>query len=494
MALSIDISSKDIKPLSNPLGLSRNDRQQRPDANQAPNKPKKKRNWKKFFGLTVLVLLLIGGFYAFRFYQLAGSIGIKIKPTDILNPIKKDPQLKRDSTNTYTAVLLVGIDTRTTQSKLQNTDTILIATYNHQTNDIVMVSIPRDFHAEVPGQPGYYNKINGIYAKGERIAAGTGLEYLKKEAEKVTDLEIQYYAMIDLQGFKEVIDTVGGVTINVENSFTDREYPTDDDRIETITFKKGVQTMNGATALKYARSRKGDNGEGSDYQRARRQQKVIVAVKDKVLSTETLLNPAKVLDIISSVEKNLKLSEFTTEDIQAAINLGSKQKESGGNSYSFVLDPSIGIGYSTIISVGPFPTLDYYIAPVKGEGVYTDIHQILSKIMVSPQLYSEDPIIRLYDTGAGYQTVYNKTLELQKKYPHLSILFMGTLFTDKEGTIVYSNVKDNFSSSVIELAKTLETEETQKPSYITTRLNNESVVILMGKPPAPPTSDETEAQ
>jgi hypothetical protein len=280
----------------------------------------------------------------------------------------------------------------------------------------------------------------------------------------------------------------------VETSFTDREYPTDNDKIERISFKKGVQTMNGSTALKYARSRKGDNGEGSDYQRARRQQKVIVAIKDKLLSTDTLLNPAKVLEIISSVEKNLKLSEFTAEDIQAAITLAGKQKEKSGNSYSFVLDPAIGAGSNTIIAVGPYPTLDYFIAPVKGEGIYTDIHNIISLAMKYPQLYTEDATIRLYDTGAGYQSVYDLTLELQAKYPHLSILFMGTLFTDKEGTIVYSNVKDKYSATVTELASTLKTEEMSKPSYITTKLNNENVTILVGKTPAQPTSDETEAE
>jgi hypothetical protein len=300
--------------------------------------------------------------------------------------------------------------------------------------------------------------------------------------------------MIDLQGFKEMVDTVGGITINVERSFTDHEYPTDNDKIETISFKKGVQTMNGATALKYARSRKGDNGEGSDYQRARRQQKVLVAIKDKVLSTETLLNPAKVLELISSIEQNLKLSEFSTEDIQAAMEIGQEQKDANGNSYSFVLDPAIGVGFNTIISVGPNPTLDYFIAPVLGEGVYTDIHEIVSLIMKYPQVYSEDAIVRIYDTGAGYQNVYDQTLELQEKFPHLSILFLGTLFADKEGTIVYSNVKDKYSATVDAFAEALETESKKKPSYITTGLNGENVTILIGKTPPPPVSDETEAE
>jgi anionic cell wall polymer biosynthesis LytR-Cps2A-Psr (LCP) family protein len=175
MALSIDISSRDIKPSGSSISLPRRPHISMPNDPNDPKKAKKKGLFKKLVGLVALVVILSCGFYAFRFFQLADTIGIKIKPEDILNPIKKNPELKKDSTGTYTAALLVGIDTRGEGSKLQNTDTIMVATYNHKTKNTAMISIPRDFHAEVPGQPGYFNKINGIYAKAEAIEDGHGL-------------------------------------------------------------------------------------------------------------------------------------------------------------------------------------------------------------------------------------------------------------------------------------------------------------------------------
>src|SRR5690606_38935153 len=132
---------------------------------------------------------------------------------------------------------------------------------------------------------------------------------------EVTGLETQYYAMVDLQGFRQAIDAVGGVVVNVENSFTDYCYPADETSTnstlrrcgdagmypaETLTFTKGPQTMDGATALKYARSRKAAGVEGGDYSRARRQQRVISALRDKLMSSETYLNPQKFLEIMDA--------------------------------------------------------------------------------------------------------------------------------------------------------------------------------------------------
>jgi len=93
--------------------------------------------------------------------------------------------------------------------------------------------------------------------------------------EELVGEEIQYYAMIDLKGFVNLIDSLDGTYINVENSFTDYMYPADNNvGYQTVTFTAGPQTMDGDIALKYARSRHSmDNGEGSDFARARRQQK-----------------------------------------------------------------------------------------------------------------------------------------------------------------------------------------------------------------------------
>jgi len=349
--------------------------------------------------LIFLIIILFTG-YAVKLFMFTQSIGIKINTGDIINPIKTDPALKRDSSGKYTNAMIVGIDTKNSQSDLKNTDTIIIASYNHDTNETMMISIPRDFYVKVPNEE-WYTKINGIYQEGEKNKIG-GLNLLQNVVETVTGYEIQYYVMVDLQGFVEIINTVGGITINVENTFIDYRYPNEAGTsaiYETISFTKGIQKMDGKTALKYARSRQSVNAiEASDFARSRRQQKVIIALKDKILSTDTLLNPGKILDILSTIEKYVQLSDFTSEDIQAIINLAKKQQETKSEISSFVLDPSIA--NSTLVTANGFNIGDLYvIGPKEGLNNYSQIIDFFEQAATNPRLYSEDPTIKIYNTG-----------------------------------------------------------------------------------------------
>lgn len=441
-----------------------------------------KKNYKKYIllSLGVLVISLLG-FFVYKAFDVSNNIGIKLNPGDILNPIKKDPELKKDSTGKYTSALLVGIDTRGAKSDLMNTDSMIIATYNYETGNITMVSVPRDTYVKVPNE-NWYTKINGIYGHGESLKKGSGMNYLRGVLQNVTGIEIQYHALVDLQGFKKMIDAVGGVTINVENTFTDYQYPTEAKNkpvYETVTFKKGPQKMNGETALKYARSRhSSDNGEGSDFSRAKRQQKVISALKDKVLSTQTLLNPQKILELMSAVKDNVKLSEVTNEDIQAGINLAKKQQEKPGKAYSFVLEPSFG-NYQLLTTNVPI-TNAYAIAPTAGLDNYTQIKTMVKMCLNKPALYSLEPIIKVYDVGLGSKEANEKVTQLKKKFPYTNIVYMGTLFKNKSGTIVYSK-QSKFTEAVEDLATYLNPTAKVKPEYITTNLNGEDITILLGK-------------
>jgi LCP family protein required for cell wall assembly len=451
-------------------------------ANIKPVGIKKKFNKKIIWGI-LGILFLIGAAFAYRTFEFSNSIGIKIRPIDILNPIKKDPQLKKDSTGKYTSALLVGIDTRSAKSDLKNTDSMIIATYNYETGNITMISVPRDLYVKVPNEA-WYTKINGIYTRGEAVKKGSGMEYLKGALQTVTGIEIQYHALIDLQGFVKMIDAVGGVTVNVENSFTDYMFPTEAKGkpvYETISFKKGPQKMDGTIALKYARSRhSSDAGEGTDFARARRQQKVISALKDKVLSTGTLLNPQKILELMQAVQDNVKLSEINNEEIQASINIAKKQQETPGKSYSFVLDPSFG-GNQVITQNVPGVNA-YVIAPVAGLDNYTQVKALVKLCLTKPGIYSQKAKIRVYDSGIGNVEATKKANDLKKKYPYLDIIYMGTLYKGRTGTVVYAHTS-KFSESVTELSKYFETEMILKPEYVTTNLNNEDVTVLFGKAP-----------
>ncbi len=183
------------------------------------------------------------------------------------------------------------------------TDTNIIISLKPSTGAIAMISIPRDLGVKIANQG--IKKINYANSFGESQESGQGGEFTRQLFEDTFYLDIPYYVRVDFQAFADVVDAVGGVTINVENSFVDHMFPAPNNDFQTVSFAKGLQTMTGDLALKFVRSRHGSNGEGSDFARARRQQSVLSALKSKVLSFSTLANPLRLNNIYQSLEKHL---------------------------------------------------------------------------------------------------------------------------------------------------------------------------------------------
>lgn len=183
------------------------------------------------------------------------------------------------------------------------TDTIMIASIKPSTKQVALVSIPRDLAINIP-KYGVY-KINHINHFGEQKEADWGGAFATQVISDAFKIKIPYYIRVDFKAFEEIIDEVGGVKVDVERAFTDAEFPAANFTTQTVSFKKGVQDMDGLTALSYARSRHGNNGEGSDFSRAKRQQKIILALREKVLSFGTLLNPVRLSSMMESLESHI---------------------------------------------------------------------------------------------------------------------------------------------------------------------------------------------
>ena len=451
--------------------------------NRLRPQPVKKRKpiWYRILQIVFLVFaglaLFKGGQMFVQTSQVLGDIGYKFS----MPSITKEPRLKTDSTGKYTNVLVVGMDKRGENSGLENTDSIIIASYNYDTNNIVMISIPRD--TMVMDENGYWHKINSIYSTAEHAQPGSGMSVLKDYVEDYTGLEIQYWGLIDLNGFREIIDTIGGVDIDVENKFVDNNFPNEwDNGYITVEFEAGLQHMDGETALQYARSRHaqitfpGYEFEGSDFARARRQQKVIDAVRAKLLSTDGLLSTSKFNEILGNIRDNIQLSTFNTNDVQAAISLIKKTRDA--NTYSFVLDPSIG-GLNRIITTN-VPIDGYAIAPSAGIGNTDEIHEFVRALLENPAMYSENASIRVYDIGVGYTNGFEITQQLQDENPYLDIVYMGTLRSDQENSYVYTNSSKDTVQTRNFIADQLQVANRYKPNFIMSTLNSEDVSVLLG--------------
>lgn len=183
------------------------------------------------------------------------------------------------------------------------TDTIILASFEPKEKKVSMISIPRDLAVPLSGYG--WRKINSINAYAEAENRGSGGAATIAAVGEVLDIPIHYYIRADFQGFETLINKLGGVSVYVEKSFVDYQYPTDDEKYQTLTFPEGWQTMDGDTALKFVRSRHGTNGEASDFARSRRQQKILVALKEKILSFSTLLNPIKIQSVFDAVKNSI---------------------------------------------------------------------------------------------------------------------------------------------------------------------------------------------
>lgn len=257
------------------------------------------------------------------------------------------------------------------------TDTMIIASVKPTDNKIAMISIPRDLGVEIPGYG--WRKINHANAFGEVKNQGEGGELAKRVVQQTFDIPIHYYVRIDFMAFEELIKHVGGITIDVERGFTDTEYPADNSEYQTISFTKGVQNMDGPRALKYARSRHGNNGEGSDFARARRQQKMLLALKEKMLSFGTLINPIRMNNIIKSLDTHVS-TNMQFNEIVAMMKLGRELEIN--EIKTLVLDTSVD-GY---LKNGRSPGGAFILEPQEGnfDRIRNDIQNIFEETVIVP--------------------------------------------------------------------------------------------------------------
>lgn len=212
-------------------------------------------------------------------------------------------------------------------------DTIMFVSIDNKSGDTALFSIPRDLWVS-----SIRAKINTVYHYGETESSGYGLVYSKSVVSETIGQPINFSALINFDGLKEIVDAMGGVQVNVENAFDDYRYPIagkendpcDGDkafkcRYEHIHFDAGPQIMNGEVALKYARSRYAVGDEGTDFSRAKRQQKLLLAIRAKAFSARFLTKPGNIKSLMAIIRKNV-VTDIQVSDYAFLARLGGKVK------------------------------------------------------------------------------------------------------------------------------------------------------------------------
>ncbi len=223
----------------------------------------------------------------------------------------------KDSLKTYddqVNILLLGIAGGNHDGP-NLSDSITVLNYNLKTNTLTTISIPRDIWSN-----SLKDKINSAYAYGEAKKPNSGGFILAKaEISEIVGMPIHYALVINFNQFKNLINYLGGIDVEVENSFVDKRFPItgkeNDDcggdpeyncRYETISFQKGLTHMDGETALKFIRSRHAEGKEGTDFAREKRQQKVIEAIKNKLIKRLKSLNIKNYQDLYKIFNELIK--------------------------------------------------------------------------------------------------------------------------------------------------------------------------------------------
>lgn len=205
------------------------------------------------------------------------------------------------------------------------TDTIILASLQPSNGKIALLSIPRDLLVPIDNHG--WRRINNINAWAEEVKRGSGAESTRNALSQLLNISIPYVVRLDFEGFKNVIDELGGVRIQIDKSFEDMLYPDNNFGYAPVSFKAGSQTLSGDSALKFARSRHGNNGEGGDFARSRRQQKIITALKEKILSFDTLLRPSRVKTILETLGSHIVTNIDFWDGIRVARLIQQTSKE-----------------------------------------------------------------------------------------------------------------------------------------------------------------------
>ena len=203
-------------------------------------------------------------------------------------------------------ILLLGVDRRPDEP-FARTDTMILVTVDPENSKAGMVSIPRDLYVNIPGY--HTTRINKAHFYGEKDSyPGGGPALAMQTVQHTFDVPVHFYIKVDFDGFFEIVDTLGGVDIDVPYTIDDRTFPDNNYGYDPFYIEAGSQHLDAQTTLKYVRSR---HAPGSDFGRAERQQQVLMALKDKALQVGVLPKIPELWTTMSgSVETNLQLIDI----------------------------------------------------------------------------------------------------------------------------------------------------------------------------------------
>ena len=235
---------------------------------------------------------------------------------------EEETETQKDVTKDTFVVYISGSDTRNTSLTTSRSDVNILAEINPTTHEVLLLNTPRDYYIPNPAGGGTNDKLThcGIY----------GIDNSMEALSQLYDIDVDYYVQINFNGFKKLIDAIGGITVESEYTFSSYIYG------GTYHYTKGSNTLDGASALAFARERY--EVPGGDETRGKHQMAVIQAVIDKATSSSTILSNYS--DIMTSLE-GMFVTSFSSEEISSLVKMQLNDNASW-NIHSFAVSGTGG--------------------------------------------------------------------------------------------------------------------------------------------------------
>ncbi len=341
---------------------------------------KKKVFW--FFAVVIFAFLAIGGGFLYK----SGSVLSKISGGNqsaikSLFSVASGDDVQQESDG-RTNILLLGVRGTNILGGDLLSDVNMVVSLKKDEDKIALVSIPRDLYVKNPGAENY-SKINAVHAYGEQGGKNEGLSQMKKIVGEITGLNIHYAASINFTGFKQLIDAVDGVDVNLETPFYEvSQFVKGNECGGEFILPAGDNHLTGDTALCYVRARENT----SDFDRAKRQQVVLKALRDKMISRGTLADFGKVSKILDAIGDNVK-TDIPPSEMRGFFDeyVGMQNAET----YQRVLE-NTEEGLLTVPE--DIQGAGYVLVPRAGAYNYSEIQEVCKNIFTIARQSDVDPI------------------------------------------------------------------------------------------------------
>lgn len=365
-------------------------------------------------GIFIAIIVLIVGFLAAKGYinlrkVLSGNGSAAALQENV------DPSQLRGEGDGRVNVLIMGRGGAGHEGE-DLTDTMILASIDPIAKEAALVSIPRDLYVSVPGSGSM--KINSVFYTGKsaalsksaainddtkRRAEDAGFKMVEETVEKTFGLPVHYHVMADFSGFKQAIDTVGGIDLNAPADV--REQMRIDGQNYILDVKAGQQHMDGFKALAYARSR--HTSPRGDFDRSERQRLMILALKDKTLSLGTFSNPAKISKLIDAFGNHVQTS-FNINDLSRLYDISKGIESSKVTSIGLADPPNNYLITSTIGGLS-------VVIPRAGQGNYKEIQSYLRNTLKDSFIKNENANITILN-GTSINGVATAKAEELRSY------------------------------------------------------------------------------